>query len=154
MFIGASSGSCGGGIKTTTFFVLLSFLMARFKNQDEVHLLRRRVPQEILSRVISITFFSIIVIFIFTLILMMSELGEVSHQESRGMFLEILFEVVSAFGTVGLSTGITSGLSLVGKIVVSIIMFIGRLGPLTITLAIRTDKIFKYKYAQENFLVG
>jgi len=154
MFIGASPGSCGGGIKTTTFFTLVAFLNARFKNLRDVNIFNRRVPQEILSRVISITFFSMIVIIFFTLILMISEVGFITHEESRGLFLEILFEVVSAFGTVGLSTGVTPDLTTIGKLMMSILMFIGRLGPLTIALAIVSKEAKSFKYAQENFLVG
>ncbi|MFX0139141.1 MAG: TrkH family potassium uptake protein [Candidatus Hodarchaeota archaeon] len=154
MFIGGSPGSCAGGIKTSTFGVLLAFLVAKFKNQQEVNIFYRRLPQEIISRAISVTFFSITVIIMFTLILMISELGGISHQQSRGLFLEILFEVVSAFGTVGLSTGMTFDLSVFGKFLVSVVMFIGRLSPLTIVLAIGAKKPLKYKYPEENILVG
>ena len=154
MFIGASPGSCGGGIKTTTFTALIAFLISRFRNQREVNIRYRRVPEEIISKVISITFFSIIVIIVATLTLMVSEIGEVSHQQSRGMFVEILFEVVSAFGTVGLSTGLTTSLTVFGKILISLVMFIGRLGPLTVALAIGAKEPLKFRYAKENFLVG
>ncbi|MBD3290646.1 hypothetical protein GF337_17705, partial [candidate division KSB1 bacterium] len=154
MFIGASPGSCGGGIKTTTFTALTAFLVSRFRNQREVNIRYRRVPEDLMAKVISITFFSIIVIILATLVLMVSEIGEVSHKQSRGMFLEILFEVVSAFGTVGLSMGITSSLTTFGKIVISLVMFIGRLGPLTVALAIGAKEPLKYSYARENFLVG
>ncbi len=154
MFIGASPGSCGGGIKTTTFTALVAFLVSRFRNQREVNIRYRRVPEELISKVISITFFSIFVIIVATLTLMASEIGEVSYQQSRGMFLEILFEVVSAFGTVGLSTGITSSLTVFGKILISLVMFIGRLGPLTVAMAIGAKEPVKYSYAKEYFLVG
>jgi len=154
MFIGASPGSCGGGIKTSTFGILIAFLVAKFQNRQDVNIYHRRVPEEIISRTISIIIFSIIVILFFTLILLKSELGELSHQHSRGLFLEILFEVNSAFGTVGLSTGITSTLSSLGKVILSIVMFIGRLGPLTVALAIGARQAYKYKYPKENFLVG
>jgi len=154
MFIGASSGSCGGGIKTSTFAVLFSFLIAKFKNRQDVNLLKRRVPEDTVSRAVSIAFFSIIVIVTFTMLLLISELGELSHQNSRGQFLEIVFEVFSAFGTVGLSTGITSGLSNLGKILVSTLMFIGRLGPLTVAIAIGSQKKIKYRYPKEDILVG
>lgn len=91
---------------------------------------------------------------IFTFTLLTSELGEISHQKSRGLFLEILFEVVSAFGTVGLSTGVTPNLSTLGKVLISLIMFIGRLGPLTLALAIGAKEPLKYKYPKENLIVG
>ncbi|MBN2013449.1 Trk family potassium uptake protein [candidate division KSB1 bacterium] len=154
MFIGASSGSCGGGIKTSTFGILIAFLVAKFKNQTDVNFFKRRISNDIIARTVSITFFSIVVISIFTLVLLMSEVGEISHQQSRSMFLEILFEVVSAFGTVGLSTGITATLSFIGKILVSMLMFIGRLGPLTLALAIGGREQLPYRYPKENLLVG
>lgn len=154
MFIGASSGSCGGGIKTSTFTVLFAFLIAKFKNRQDVNLFQRRIPDENVSRAVSIAFFSIIVIASFTLLLLISEMGNLSHQESRGLFLELLFEVFSAFGTVGLSTGITPGLSDMGKILVSVLMLIGRLGPLTVAIAIGSQKRVKYRYPKENLLVG
>ena len=77
-----------------------------------------------------------------------------SHPESRGKFLELLFEVVSAFGTVGLSTGITVELSAMSKIVLSGVMFVGRLGPLVVGLAVSRDTVSRYYYAEETIMVG
>jgi trk system potassium uptake protein TrkH len=85
---------------------------------------------------------------------MVSEVEGISHQESRGLFLEIFFEVVSAFGTVGLSTGTTSGLSVIGKIVIIITMFIGRVGPLTVAFSIGKKDTPRFRYAQEKVLIG
>jgi trk system potassium uptake protein TrkH len=89
-----------------------------------------------------------------TMLLLMTEIGEVAHPQSRGKFLELLFEVVSAFGTVGLSTGITAGLSAVGKIILSGIMFVGRLGPLVVGVAVSRDTVSRYHYAEETIMVG
>ena len=86
--------------------------------------------------------------------LQMTELGSVSHLQSRGKFLELLFEVVSAFGTVGLSTGITEGLSVLGKIIIIGTMFVGRLGPLVIGIAVSRGAILRYHYAEESIMVG
>jgi trk system potassium uptake protein TrkH len=154
MFIGASPGSCGGGIKTTTAGVVFAMLVARFQNRDEVNIANRRIPNNIVSKAISVTFLSIVIIMLLTTLIVEVERAGISHQESRGLFLELLFEVVSAFGTVGLSTGLTSGLSAAGKFIIILAMFVGRLGPLTIALAIGKKEYPRFKYAQENLLVG
>lgn len=154
MFIGASPGSCGGGVKTTTAGVIFAMLRARFQNREEVNILNRRIPEDIVSKAISVTFFSMAIILVSTILITTVEMGDLSHQESRGLFLETLFEVISAFGTVGLSTGLTSGLSAFGKFILIVTMFIGRVGPLTITLAIGSRQISKFKFAQEKLLIG
>lgn len=154
MFIGASPASCGGGIKTTTFAILISMLKARFSNQENVNLFYRRIPSETVSKAISITFFSFICVTACTVLLLITELAGLSHRESRGLFMELLFEVTSAFGTVGLSTGTTPNLSSAGRILITMMMFIGRLGPLTIAMTVGRKEKAYYKYAQEKVLVG
>jgi trk system potassium uptake protein TrkH len=87
--------------------------------------------------------------------LTVSELGTTIHEESRGLFLELLFEVVSAFGTVGLSVGITSKLSTLGKLILVVVMFIGRLGPLSIAVALSArESRSTIQYAEENVMIG
>ena len=154
MFIGASPGSCGGGVKTTTAGVLVAMFAARFKNRDDVNIANRRIPEDIISRAISVTFFSVFVIVTATILLMTFEQGGISHQETRGLFLESFFEVISAFGTVGLSTGLTAKLSAIGKGIIIATMFVGRIGPLTIALAIGKKEKTRFKYAQEKILIG
>jgi len=151
MFIGASPGSCGGGIKTVTFAVLISLLYNRLKGREEVILFKRTLPSETVSRSISLvigSFFFISLIFFLCLIL-----GVLPP--NNGSFHSILFEVVSAFGTVGLSTGITPYLNNTGKILIIITMLVGRLGFLTMSYAlvvIREKPVFKY--AEEDVMVG
>lgn len=154
MFMGASPGSCGGGIKTTTGAVLLAFIRARFRNEENVHLLHRRIPSDVLARAISVVFFSAVLIMVFTFLLLLSEAASISHQQSRGIFLELFFEVTSAFGTVGLSTGITSSLAPLSKLLITLVMFIGRLGPLTVAIAVGKEAKMRFTYAQENVLIG
>jgi len=155
MIIGASPGSCGGGIKTTTFAIILNSLLNRFQMREDVNISRRRIPKATVHRMISIVFFSLSIIIVFTLLLMITEIPHVPHNQNEGLFLDIIFEVASAFGTVGLSTGITPTLSDAGKICVTLLMFIGRLGPLTIALAVNEKRsIPKYKYVQEDVMVG
>ena len=155
MFIGASPGSTGGGIKTTSLGVFLGLIKSKLKVRENVIIFHRTIPEEILSRTISIIVLSILVITIFTFILMITELRALSHMESRGQFFEILFEVFSAYGTVGLSLGITSSLTSIGKFLITLLMFIGRLGPLTIAMSVvLTTKRGRFQYPEEGVMIG
>lgn len=154
MIIGASPGSTGGGIKTTTFALLFSLIKARFSGREEVSIFKRSIKSEDISRSIAITFGALIVIITITIFLMISELKGIPHSHSRGAFLEMLFEVVSAYGTVGLSTGVTSKLTLIGKFLITITIFIGRLGPLTLAIAIRKKAKGAFKYCEEDVMAG
>ncbi|MDZ7261475.1 MAG: TrkH family potassium uptake protein [candidate division KSB1 bacterium] len=156
MFIGASPGSTGGGVKTTTFLVLLSLIVMQFRGQEEISLFYRRIPKPIISKAIAIVAFSITIVILFTMALLVTEQGGMPHHESRGLFLEIFFEVVSAFGTVGLSTGITPTLTTMGKLLIIGLMFIGRVGPLSVAIAVGGEKKSKanFYYPEENILVG
>ena len=107
MFIGASPGSTGGGIKTTSFAVLLAMALAKWKNRSETFIFGRTVPAGAVSRTISIFLASILLVILSTLALMITDAGDIPVTESRGLFIQYLFETVSAFGTVGLSTGVT-----------------------------------------------
>ena len=154
MFIGASPGSCGGGVKTTTLATLAMLGVSRLCGRERPQLFHRTISNESIGKAISVVMISIVVIAIATIVILMTELGEVPHDQSRGKFLELLFEVVSAFGTVGLSTGITEGLTLIGKFVLTIVMFVGRLGPLVIALAVSHRGTSRYYYAEENIMIG
>ena len=154
MFIGGSPGSTAGGIKTSTAAVMAALFWSRVKNESTVNLHSRRVDESILSKSVSIFLFSSVVIGVFTLLLLASELGGQSHQQTRGFFLDILFETVSAFCTVGLSTGITTQLNATSQVYVIMLMFLGRLGPLTVALAVARGRPKHFRYATERFLVG
>lgn len=132
MFIGASPGSTGGGIKTTTFAILFQSVKATLKGKDRVEFFDRTVPNIIVVRAISIIVISLMLVSFFILLMM--------RIEPEHDFLSIFFEVISAFATVGLSLGITPYLSAGGKIVLSLLMLIGRVGPLTMALAIGKSK--------------
>ena len=128
MFIGASPGSTGGGIKTTTFALLFQSVKATLKGRDVVTFFDRRIPNILVVRAIAIIIISLILVSLFILILI--------RLEPEHSFLSIFFEVVSAFGTVGLSLGITPYLSGMGKLAIIVLMLCGRVGPLTMVLAI------------------
>lgn len=154
MFIGASPGSCGGGIKTTSLATLVVLGTSRFRGHERPQLFNRTISYVSVGRATSVIMLSMIVVCIGIMLLLMTEIGEVAHPQSRGKFLELLFEAVSAFGTVGLSTGITTGLSVMGKIILSGIMFVGRLGPLVVGMAVSRDAAPRYHYAEETIMVG
>lgn len=154
MFVGASPGSCGGGIKTTTMAAIVLQGVCRLRGSQRTQAFQRTIPEISVAKAISIVLIGITVVIVGSSLLLMSELGEISHQDSRGKFLELLFEVVSAFGTVGLSMGVTPILSTLGKLVITAIMFIGRLGPLVIALAISNPRQSRFYYAEEPIMVG
>ena len=155
MFIGAASGSTGGGIKVNTLGVLFALSRSRLRGEETTSIFRRTLTAETVGRAISVFVVAVIVIYAATMALTVSELGTTIHEESRGLFLELLFEVVSAFGTVGLSVGVTSKLSTVGKLILVVVMFVGRLGPLSIAVALSgREPRSTIQYAEENVMIG
>jgi trk system potassium uptake protein TrkH len=155
MFIGASPGSCGGGIKVSTFAILVASGYAQFRNRSEPTLFCRRIPSQAIAKTIAVVIVSACVIMLFTMALLVTESGNASHSGDRGLFLSVLFEATSAFATVGLSTGLTPHLTAIGKALVTLLMFAGRVGPLTIALMVGTRSVPpKFRYAEEAVMVG
>ncbi|WP_274652444.1 TrkH family potassium uptake protein [Paenibacillus humicola] len=146
MFIGASPGSTGGGIKTTTFTTLVGAVIAMIRGREDIVMFRYRLGRERIFKALTITMLSLALVIFVTMVL--------STTEDKA-FIRILFETTSAFGTVGLTTGITPDLSLVGKILISLTMFAGRLGPLTLAYALgpRTEKEL-YRYPEGKMTIG
>jgi trk system potassium uptake protein len=153
MFVGASPGSCAGGIKTTTVACLFSLGLARLKGIERPTLFKRSITQESVGRAASVTMVSMLVVVSGTMVMLIAETGS-GGLLNRGKFIELFFEVVSAFGTVGLSTGITGVLTAVGKLVITAVMFIGRLGPLVVAMAVSRTSAPRYSYAEENIMIG
>lgn len=152
MFIGASPGGTGGGIKTTTFGVLLSSIRSMLRGQDELTLFRRTVPKTIFykSAIIFVLSSAWIAVATFALTIVDKNLATATN-----FFMEMLFEATSAFGTVGLSTGITPLLSPLGKFIIIVTMYLGRIGPLTLAMAIAMRTVTaEYKYPEEKVMVG
>lgn len=147
MFIGASPGSTGGGIKTTTARVLLRCTRATLQGRDEVLCYQRKISATLILKAVSILVGSSLVVSCSTLL--------VSLLQSNLEFTQVFFEIVSAFATVGLSTGITGSLSLPSQLVVILTMFIGRVGVLLLMLAVVGDpQPTSVDYPEENLLVG
>lgn len=155
MLIGGAPGSCAGGIKITTFRVLSAFIRAQIQGRHQVVIGRFAVDRETINRALTLLFFAVVLIFVCVVLLDFSEGGDVSHLRIRGQFLEILFEVVSAFGTVGLSTGLTAKLSPFGKSVIILLMFVGRLGPLVLLSSIQSIRTkVLYSMPEEKLSIG
>ena len=146
MFIGGGSTSTAGGIKVTTFGLLAFVIWAEMRGQAHVHVGRRRIPESNQRQALSIALMSVGLVTAGALVL----LAMTDHPFDR-----VLFEATSAFGTVGLSTGITPDLGRAGQLVVVALMFIGRIGPLTLAsaLALR-ERDRRYEYPEERTIVG
>ncbi|MDI6600842.1 MAG: TrkH family potassium uptake protein [Thermoanaerobacteraceae bacterium] len=147
MFIGASPGGTGGGIKTSTFGVILFTVLSIIDGRDDTELYQKRIPQFVVYRSLGIIFISMCVIIGTTLVLSIVQQSD---------FITELFESTSAFGTVGLSLGLTTELTTVGKAFIIFNMYAGRVGPLSLALAIgqRRKNIRGYKYPEEKIIVG
>jgi len=150
MFVGASPGSTGGGVKTTTVAVLIIWMRSALRNRDEPEAFRRRISMSTAQRAVCIIGFGIALVVLGVFVLSVTESGSAEVQ-----FDDVCFEVTSAFGTVGLSTGITPALSTAGRLLITVVMFVGRIGPLTLALAIAGGvRRAAYRYAEETVLVG
>jgi trk system potassium uptake protein TrkH len=128
--------------------------LSRFQGHERPQLFKRSISAASVGKAVSVVMLSAMVVCIGIMLLLMTEAGDEPHTQSRGQFLEVCFEVVSAFGTVGLSTGITGWFSEMGKIILSIVMFVGRLGPLVVGVAVSRDTAARYYYAEESIMVG
>ncbi len=148
MFIGASPGSTGGGIKTSTFFVLLQGIKSAATNRSE-KAFKYSVPKDAFKKAAVITLIAVLIVVVGTYLLVAFE----AENENVGV-MDALFEIVSAFGTVGLSTGITSGLTVQSKLLSILIMYIGRLGPLTIATLWYFTKGDRAEYPDGNIAIG
>lgn len=149
MWIGASPSSTGGGIKTTTAALALMNIVAIASGRNKIELFRRRVPDRVITRAFSTALLSLLYIVTALFVLLITE------QEKSFRFEALLFEVVSAVSTVGLSTGITSQLSDAGKLVLTVSMLIGRVGFLNIIIALTRPRFHSnYDYAEETIIVS
>ncbi|MCI7344371.1 MAG: TrkH family potassium uptake protein [Fusobacterium necrophorum] len=146
MLIGASPGSTGGGIKTTTLGVILFYVIGIIRGKEHVEIFNRRLDWDVMNKalallVVSLSYIALVILFLLVL--------EPFSME------KIVFEVVSAFGTVGLTMGITPYLSVTSKLMIIVTMFVGRLGPMTIALALgEKKKKARVQYPKEDILIG
>ena len=149
MFIGASPGSTGGGIKTTSFAILVLSVWSIIRHREDVEVFHCSVTSENTRKVMSLITISVTILVTLIIVLCVSE----ANQGFK--FEQIIFEAFSAFGTVGLSMGITPHLTSIGKIAIIALMYLGRVGPLTIAFALSEKKIsVHYHYPDENIAIG
>ncbi|MCL5108764.1 MAG: TrkH family potassium uptake protein [Chloroflexi bacterium] len=127
MYIGAAAGSTGGGIKVNTFAALAAVVLAGARGREKVTAFGNEIPPSEINRALTVALMALGLVFVVTMVLTLTE---------PFRLLQVLFEATSAFGTVGLSTGITPHLSLAGKLIIIGTMYIGRVGPLTMALAL------------------
>ncbi|AVQ46797.1 TrkH family potassium uptake protein [Clostridium botulinum] len=147
MFIGGASGSTAGGIKVTTAGVLIMTVVCVVKGKQDTEINKRRISKEIVYRALAITIISLTLVITVTMILSITEV--------KFPFEYYLYEATSAFGTVGITLGLTTKLSAIGKIVILLTMYAGRVGPLTLAIAFaRKLKNSSIKYPEEKILVG
>ncbi len=147
MFIGASPGSTGGGFKTTTFAVCLLAIVAIFRGREDVEVAGRRIPERLVRQCLVIGVIQAALVFVITLVLTVTE-------PAVG-FDRLLYEAVSATGTVGLTAGVTPGLSAAGKVAIMIGMFCGRIGPLTLVLSLAARRLpVAYTLPETKVMIG
>jgi len=146
MWIGASPGSTGGGIKTTTFFTLLSSVKA-IVGRHEATEFNRKISDDSISKAYAVTTISALLLVLGVFLLSVFE-------QDRSGLLPLVFEAISAFGTVGLSMGVTGTLGVGGKCILMVLMFVGRLGPVTIADSLRKCSVRHIHYMEESISIG
>lgn len=152
MFIGASPASTGGGIKTTTFFMVALYAVTTVRRKQDYNILGRRLNEQTVKRALAIFTLALGLILVDTVII--SAVESMTHGTES--LEQVLFEVVSAFGTVGLSTGITPTLNGVSKLFIICTMFLGRVGPLTVSMALSggPGKPNALRYPEDRLMAG
>ncbi|WP_096892516.1 TrkH family potassium uptake protein [Candidatus Scalindua japonica] len=146
MFIGGASGSAAGGIKVGTFFLIIAVVYNMFRGREEVEVFDRTIHRRTVQKAVSIATLSLLTILLFCLMLLYTE---------DAPFHAVVFEAFSAFGTVGLSTGLSADLSVIGKVLVSLLIFIGRIGPLTLAFILGQEIAErKIRFPEERIIVG
>ncbi len=147
MFIGASPLSTGGGIKSTTFFIILMSMWAVFRGKNDIVVFSRRIPQQLRDQ--SFAIFTMGTIWVVTAGIILAAIDGQAHK-----LTEIIFETVSGFGTVGMGIGITLEWNILGKLILSLTMLVGRVGIMTFMLALIKQKSTLIKYPAENIMIG
>jgi trk system potassium uptake protein TrkH len=149
MFIGTASASAGGGIRLNTLGVIVATVFSSVRGREQVNAFGREIPPNQVHRAMTVVALGLLFVFIVAFVLTGTEGGQTN-------FLNLLFEAVSAVGTVGLSTGITSDLSTIGRLLIIVTMVVGRIGPLALGLALvhHEGRVPLYRYPSERVRIG
>jgi trk system potassium uptake protein TrkH len=157
MSIGGSPSSTAGGLKTTTIAIIGLVALSRVRGYDATLFQGRTIPPETVQRAIGLFVFAFGVVAMAILVFSASEIAWAPATQTQGQFLRYMFEAVSAFNTVGLSMGVTGDLSGLGRVTTIVLMFIGRVGPLTFAAALLTRRRLakdQFRYAYEDVAIG
>ena len=157
MIIGGSPGSTAGGIKTTTVALLVALAVARLRGRLNADAFGRTIPESTIQRAIGLVVLAIALTGAAVLLLQLTELGGVPHSAAPEQFWALTFEAVSAFNIVGLSMGVTADLSTAGKLLLVVLMFVGRVGPFTLVASMAfaaARRRLHLRYATEDVVVG
>lgn len=147
MFIGGSPGSTAGGIKTTTIGVLIVTVVSVIRGREDSEVFKRRFSKDLVYKAFTLLFIGFTLVVIVTMLL--------SYTEKGATFMSIFYETISAFGTAGLTLGLTPDLSNIGRILIIIMMYLGRVGPLTVVLSLtRKKEKSGVKYPEGKILIG
>lgn len=155
MMIGAGPCSTGGGFKVSTVMVLACHAWSAFRGQDKINVFRRTIPHDAVRRAVATAMLFAVLATVALTALLFVEQSSVAHPQSQGKFLDALFEVISALGTVGLSTGLTPHLSTAGQVIIIVLMFAGRLGPISVFVALSLSQQRRtVSFVEEEPLIG
>lgn len=156
MFIGASPGGTGGGIKTTTFSLIGLTVRGAARGSGEITVMGRRMPKDLLDKAVAVAAIAMSLILGVTGLMLVTERQALADPTSGVRFVSVLFEVVSAFGTVGLTAGLTPKLTILGRLLITMTMFVGRVGPLTLAVALAQRKMARTSvhYPEERVMIG
>ena len=147
MFIGGSPGSTAGGIKTTTIGILIVTIVCVIQGREDAEVFKRRFSKDLVYKAFTLIFIGLSLVIVVTMLL--------SYTEKGASFISLFYETVSAFGTAGLTLGLTSELSNIGKVLIIFMMYLGRVGPLTVVLSItKKRKNSGIKYPEGKILIG
>jgi trk system potassium uptake protein len=156
MFVGAAPGGTGGGIKTTTFAMIMLAVRATAKGTEEVIVMGRSIARDLIDKAMVIATLSVLLVIVISGALLVTEMKTLEDPSNPISMIRVLFEVVSGFGTAGLSAGLTPLLTVSGKLLMIVTMFVGRVGPLTVAVALaqRKNKRTPIHYPEDRVMIG